>query len=89
MTTATIHPIPTTHPAGHQSDAELLCSVCGQPVRHAPPDYYLAADPDRVPRYSHHDGSGLCVRPDGGGPAAPRPREIRRILAGRSMRGAA
>jgi hypothetical protein len=60
-------------------DTELLCSVCAEPVRHAPPDYYLTSNPDRVPRYSHRDGSGLCWHPDGT-PATVRPREVRRTF---------
>ena len=60
--------------------AELLCSVCWEPVRHAPPDNYLTSDPARVPRYSHRDGTGLCWHPDGA-PAAPRPRQVRLVFA--------
>jgi hypothetical protein len=58
---------------------ELLCSVCREPVRCAPPDYFLTSDPTRIPRYSHRDGTGLCWDPDGTR-AAPRPREVRHVL---------
>jgi hypothetical protein len=49
---------------------ELICPGCAEQVNSQPPDNYRTSEGRRTPNFSHHDGSALCLRPDGA-PAEP------------------